>query len=100
MDAPLSAFDKTRIRAVCEELPCVAGQVVIFIKDTDGDLAEEHVGRKVGKRYTFDKIKCGNREPVRMITNENLRRLGTIRPGRLPRKLPRRSWTWLEATRL
>ncbi len=55
MDAPLSAFDKTRIRAVCEELPCVAGQVIIFIKDTDGDLAEEHLGRKVGRRYTFDK---------------------------------------------
>lgn len=55
MDAPLSAFDKTRIQTVCDELPRVAEQVIIFIKDTDGDLAEAHLGAKVGKRYTFDK---------------------------------------------
>ena len=56
MDAPLSAFDKTRIQTVCDELPRVAEQVIIFIKDTDGELAEKHLGAKVGKRYTFDKI--------------------------------------------
>jgi len=55
MDAPLSAFDKKRIRTVCEVLPRVAEQVIIFIKDTDGDLAEEHLGGRVGKRYIFDK---------------------------------------------
>jgi len=55
MDAPLSAFDKTRIQTVCDELPRVAEQVIIFIKDTDGELAEKHLGAKVGKRYTFDK---------------------------------------------
>ena len=56
MDAPLSAFDKTRIKTVCDALPKVAEQVIIFIKDTDGDIAEEHMGSKVGKRYSFDKI--------------------------------------------
>ena len=55
MDAPLSAFDKTRIKTVCDALPKVAEQVIIFIKDTDGDIAEEHMGSKVGKRYSFDK---------------------------------------------
>ena len=55
MDAPLSAFDKTRIKTVCEVLPSVAEQVIIFIKDTDGDLADENLGNKVGKRYVFDK---------------------------------------------
>ena len=55
MDAPLSAFDKTRIKTVCEVLPSVAEQVIIFIKDTDGDLAESNLGTKVGKRYVFDK---------------------------------------------
>lgn len=55
MDAPLSAFDKTRIKTVCDALPNVAEQVIIFIKDTDGDIAEEHMGNKVGKRYSFDK---------------------------------------------
>lgn len=56
MDAPLSAFDKTRIKTVCDALPKVAEQVIIFIKDTDGDIAEEHMGLKVGKKYRFDKI--------------------------------------------
>lgn len=55
MDAPLSAFDKTRIKTVCEALPKVAEQVIIFIKDTDGEIAEANMGNKVGVRYQFDK---------------------------------------------
>lgn len=55
MDAPLSAFDRRRIKTVCEALPKVAEQVIIFIKDTDGELAEDYMGTKVGKRYRFDK---------------------------------------------
>lgn len=48
MDAPLSAFDKKRIQTVSEVLPEVAEQVIIFIKDTDGDLADTYLGSKVG----------------------------------------------------
>ncbi|MGI6170066.1 MAG: hypothetical protein ACOYI4_10305, partial [Christensenellales bacterium] len=55
MDAPLSAFDKARIKTVCEVLPDVAEQVIIFIKDTDGELAEMYMSDKLGKRYSFDK---------------------------------------------
>lgn len=55
MDAPLSAFDKTRIRTVCNALPNVAEQVIILIKDTDGELAETYMGEKVGGRFEFDK---------------------------------------------
>lgn len=55
MDAPLSAFDRRRIQTVCEALPKVAEQVIIFIKDTDGELAEDYMGAKVGKRYSFEK---------------------------------------------
>lgn len=46
MDAPLSAFDKTRIKTVCDALPKVAEQVIIFIKDTDGEIAEENMGSR------------------------------------------------------
>lgn len=55
MDAPLSDFDTTRIKSICEVLPSVAEQVVIFIKDTDGKLAEEHLGERIGKRYSINK---------------------------------------------
>lgn len=55
MDAPLSAFDKTRIQTVCEVLPNVAEQVVVFIKDTDGDIAETYLEAKIGQKYVFDK---------------------------------------------
>ncbi len=55
MDAPLSAFDKKRIKTVCEILPEVAEQVIIFIKDTDGDLVNEFLGNKVGNRFYIDK---------------------------------------------
>lgn len=33
----------------------VAEQVIIFIKDTDGEIAEENMGSRVGIRYMFDK---------------------------------------------
>lgn len=55
MDAPLSAFDKRRIKTVCEALPATAEQVIIFVKDTDGDLAEEYMGDKIGCRHSFEK---------------------------------------------
>lgn len=55
MDAPLSAFDKRRIKTVCEALPETAEQVIIFIKDTDGELAEEYMGTRIGSRHHFDK---------------------------------------------
>lgn len=56
MDAPLSAFDKTRIQAICDAIPQTAEQVIMFIKDTDGELAEEYLGSKVYKRHCFEKV--------------------------------------------
>lgn len=55
MDAPLSTFDKRRIKTVCESLPNIAEQVIIFIKDTDGEVAEDYMGDKIGSRHQFDK---------------------------------------------
>lgn len=55
MDAPLSAFDKRRIKTVCAALPEIAEQVVIFIKDTDGELAEDYMGDRIGSKHHFDK---------------------------------------------
>ena len=40
---------------MCDALPKVAEQVIIFIKDTDGEIAEDNMGSKVGMRYMFDK---------------------------------------------
>lgn len=56
MDAPLSAFDKRRIKAICESIPETAEQVIIFIKDTDGELAEQYLGTRVMKRHYFEKV--------------------------------------------
>ena len=55
MDAPLSAFDKRRIKTVCTALPETAEQVIIFIKDTDGELAEDYMGDRIGSRHQFNK---------------------------------------------
>ncbi len=60
MDAPLSAFDKRRIEAICSAIPEAAEQVIIFIKDTDGDLAEQHLGTKVKTRHRFVKVDVFN----------------------------------------
>ena len=55
MDAPLSAFDKARIQTVCDTLPNIAEQVIIFIKDTDGEIAAKYLSEKIGADYIFDK---------------------------------------------
>lgn len=57
MDAPLSDFDKTRIGTICNLLPIVAEQVIIIIKDTDGDLAEQYLSDRIGKRYTVQNLR-------------------------------------------
>lgn len=51
MDAPLSAFDKKRIKCICDTIPEIAEQVIIFIKDTDGEVAEKYMDEKIGKKY-------------------------------------------------
>jgi DNA sulfur modification protein DndD len=55
MDAPLSSFDKKRIKNVCNTLPKIAEQIIFFIKDTDGEIAEENMIDKIGKRYLIEK---------------------------------------------
>lgn len=56
MDAPLSAFDTTRIKTVSDALPKVAEQVIIFIKDTDGEIAEKYMAARIGSRAKFRKV--------------------------------------------
>ena len=56
MDAPLSKFDKKHIKSVCETIPHLTEQVIIFIKDTDGDLAHEYMSEKIGKAHRIRKI--------------------------------------------
>lgn len=51
MDAPLSSFDRKRIHNICHALPEIAEQIIIFIKDTDGETAEEHLKEKIGAKW-------------------------------------------------
>ncbi len=56
MDAPLSAFDKKRIKVICEKLPEQVEQVIIFIKDTDGELAEKYLGNRISVSRRFKQL--------------------------------------------
>ena len=60
MDAPLSAFDKSRIEKICTEIPKIADQVIIFIKDTDGEVAEMHMKEKIGRQYIIEAVNDSN----------------------------------------
>ena len=60
MDAPLSAFDKTRIQKICKTMPAIAKQVIIFIKDTDGEVAEEYMSDVIGAKYIVEKENGSN----------------------------------------
>lgn len=54
-DAPFSALDKERISSVCSVLPKVSSQIIIFIKNTDGDIAKKELRDKIGKSYILQK---------------------------------------------
>ena len=51
MDAPLSSFDQRRIKNICEVIPNIARQVIIFIKDSDGNIAKNEMRDKIGIEY-------------------------------------------------
>ena len=51
MDAPLSSFDQRRIKNICEVIPSIARQVIIFIKDSDGNIAKKEMSGKIGTEY-------------------------------------------------
>ena len=55
MDAPLSDFDKDRIKTICEILPTIAEQMIIFINDKDEEIAEQYLASKTELKYIFDK---------------------------------------------
>lgn len=54
-DAPFSALDEARISSVCSVLPKVSSQIIIFIKDTDGNIAKKELQGKIGKSYILKK---------------------------------------------
>ena len=55
MDAPLSAFDKKRVSNVCESIPKIAEQVIMFSFDKDAEIAKKNMGANLGKFYEFIK---------------------------------------------
>lgn len=56
MDAPLSSFDIRRIKNICEVIPNIARQVIIFIKDTDGEIAKKEMMDKIGIEYNVSLV--------------------------------------------
>ena len=67
MDAPMSKLDKKRIAAICEVVPKIAEQTVIMIKDTDGDLAREHLSERIGSEYAFVSIEPQRRSAIEKV---------------------------------
>lgn len=51
MDAPLSTFDNERIEAFGRQLPNLVDQLIIFIKDAEGDKVKPYMADKIGKFY-------------------------------------------------
>lgn len=69
LDAPFSALDKQRIASICKVLPKVSEQIIIFIKDTDGNLAKEEMSGKIGASYKL--VKVGNSDMETVVEKED-----------------------------
>lgn len=53
LDAPFSAFSTDTIEPACLKLPGLTEQIIIFSKDTEGDLIKKHMKNYIGKYYTM-----------------------------------------------
>ncbi len=51
MDAPLSSFDTTRIQAFGKLIPEMVDQLIIFIKDTEGNIVKPIMSDYIGCNY-------------------------------------------------
>ena len=56
MEAPASTFDIKRIKKICNVIPKIAEQVIIFTKDTEGELIREHMKDKIAKELKFEVV--------------------------------------------
>ena len=56
MEAPASVFDKNRIAQICNVIPQISKQVIIFTKDTEGELIKENMRDKINKEFKFETI--------------------------------------------
>lgn len=56
MDAPSSSFDTKRIKSFTKAVLKTAEQVILIIKDTDGNYAREYLKETIGKEYELIKI--------------------------------------------
>ena len=56
MEAPASVFDKNRITQICNVIPQISKQVIIFTKDTEGELIKENMKDKINKEFKFEAI--------------------------------------------
>lgn len=56
MEAPASTFDTKRIKPICEFIPQIAEQVIVFTKDTEGNHMKKYMEEKIGKELIFDVI--------------------------------------------
>ena len=53
MEAPASTFDTKRIKPICEFIPTIAEQVIVFTKDTEGNHMKKYMEEKIGKELIF-----------------------------------------------
>ena len=53
MDAPLSTFDTTRIKAFGDKMPAIVDQLIVFTKDTEGKIVKPFMADRIGVEYTI-----------------------------------------------
>ena len=51
MDAPLSTFDTQRIEAFGGRMPDIVDQLIVFTKDTEGDIVRPIMQDRIGRAY-------------------------------------------------
>ena len=56
MDALFSTLDETHVEQICNVIPNITEQSILFTIEKDWKIAQQYLMNKVGKIYEFDRI--------------------------------------------
>lgn len=70
MDAPISAFDSDRIDSFADTIPCIAEQLILLVKNPEGERVTKRMRDKIGKLYVIENVTQGDTTKSKIMNME------------------------------
>lgn len=70
MDAPISAFDSDRIDSFSDTIPSIAEQLILLVKNPEGERVFNRLKNKIGKHYIIENVVTGDTTRSKIVEVE------------------------------